>query len=168
MPPHDHATASGTVTHLFGHRFVLKAKKGDLLADLTPKGRDQIALRIGDTVTIEGEMKPTELKVERLTRAGKSIVIEHHHPPHHHPPHHHEHDHHHHPDADPAIARQAAQEAGFKVLGTPRRKPKHFEVLGKRRGKFAELHIELDGHIRKSKPVEADDPKWSFALEEGV
>jgi hypothetical protein len=34
-------------------------------------------------------------------------------------------------------------------------------VLGRRDGNLEELHIELDGHIRKSKPVAADDPKWS-------
>jgi hypothetical protein len=56
----------------------------------------------------------------------------------------------------------AANKAGFKVLGEPRRKPKHFEVLGVKQGEAVELHIELDGHIRKSKSV--DREKWSSEL----
>ena len=38
----------------------------------------------------------------------------------------------------------------FKVLGGPRRKPKHIEVLGRRKGEVCELHIEFEGRIRKS------------------
>lgn len=161
MPHHERRTETGKVTHLFGHRFVLKTKEGNLLGDLTPHGLDQVTLGIGDTVTIDGEMKPTELKVDRFTRAGQTIVIAHHHPPHHHD--HHDH-HHHHPEANPAVALAAVKAAGFKVLGSPRRKPKHFEVLGKRGRTMSELHVELDGHIRKTKPVAADDPKWSGVL----
>jgi hypothetical protein len=159
MPHHAYKTASGKITHVFGHRFVVKTADGDLLADLTPHGLDQIHLAIGEAVTIEGEMKPTELKVDRLTRAGKSVVIDH---DHHHGPHHH-HDHRH-PPADPAIVVASAKAAGFEVLGTPRRKPKHFEVLGKRGRTYSELHIELDGHIRKAKPVARDDAKWVHDL----
>jgi hypothetical protein len=154
MPPHHPSkTITGKVTHLFGHRFVLKTAQGDILADLTPHGLDQISLRLKDEVTIEGEMKPSELKVEKLTRYGTTIRIEHHHPHHHH--------HGHHPPADPAIVVAAAKDAGFEVLGTPRRKPKHFEVLGKKKRSLSELHIELDGHIRKSQPIEQDDHKWA-------
>ena len=160
---HDKITVSGKITHLFGHRFVVKTAKGHVLADLTPHGEDQIALRVDDVVTLEGEMKPTELKVSRLIRGRKTVEIEHkkkHHDHHHHD--HHHYDHHEH--ADPAVAITAAKAAGFKVLGSPRRKPKHFEVLAQQRGKFSELHIELDGHIRKSKPVDKTDDKWASDL----
>ncbi len=162
MPHHDEKTATGIITHVFGHRFVLKTKRGYLLADLTPHGEEKIKLRIDDEVTVEGEMKPTELKVFKFTRNGKSVRIEHD-PKHHHD--HHHHDRHHHPDADPKVAIDAAKEAGYKVLGEPRRKPKHFEVLGRKKGKLSELHIELDGNIRKMKPVDADDDKWGEAIE---
>ena len=67
----------------------------------------------------------------------------------------------HHPHADPSIVLAAARADGFEILGLPRRKPKHVEVLGRRKGEFNELHIaDLDGHIRKkSKPIAKDDPK---------
>jgi hypothetical protein len=158
MPHHEPRTISGTITHVFAHRFVVRAEQGDVLADITPKGADQIALRVNDTVTCEGEMKPSELKVTRLTRDGETIAIDHKKKPHHD----------HHAPADPAVALSAARAAGFAVLGSPRRKPKHFEVLGKRQGALTELHIELDGHIRKSKPVDRNGHKWAGVLDAGT
>jgi hypothetical protein len=148
LPHHDHTTASGTITHIFGHRFVVQTGKGAILADLTPKGIEQIALRVGDEVTLAGEMKPSELKVTRVTRGGKTVGIEH-------KKKHHDEDR----DADPGLAMRAAKAAGFEPVGQPRRKPKHFEVLGRRNGTFTELHIEFDGHIRKTKPAAGDEPK---------
>jgi hypothetical protein len=55
---------------------------------------------------------------------------------------------------------------GFEPLGQPRRKPKHFEVLGRRTRQLTELHIELNGNIRKMKPVESGDPKWIEVLQQ--
>ena len=45
-----------------------------MLADITPKGLEQIALRLNDTVTVEGEMKPSELKVS--VNLSKSLAEE--------------------------------------------------------------------------------------------
>jgi hypothetical protein len=154
MPHPPNKTITGTVTHIFGHRIVLKTGHGDVLADLTPRGLEQIVLRLNDDVILEGEMKPSEMKVVRLTRAGKTVVVDPKAKPHHD----------HHPHADPSIVLAAAHAVGFEVLRSPRRKPKHFEVLGKRKDELNELHIELDGHIRKSKPVASDDQKWSVEL----
>jgi hypothetical protein len=156
MPEHRTAV-SGKILHVFAHRFVVETAKGAILADVTPKGIEKLALHVGDAVSLEGEMKPSELKVTRLTRGGKTVEVEHKKKPHHDD---HHHDHHHEP-ADPAIVLKAARKAGYEPVGTPRRKPKHFEVLGRRDGAFVELHIELDGHIRKTKPGASDDPKWA-------
>lgn len=154
MPNHHFITASGTITHVFGHRFVLQTGRDAILADITPKGLDQITLHVGDAVTLEGEQKPSEMKVTRFTRDGTTIPIAH-------KPKHHDHAH---GNADPRDALRAAAAAGFEPLGEPRRKPRHFEVLGRRDRHLIELHIELDGRIRKSKPADRDDPKWSEAL----
>ncbi len=137
-----HPIFLGTVTHLFVHRFVIQTADGTMLADLTPEGVEQIALTLGDEVSLEGEMKRSELKVTRLTRAGQTIDIQH-------AKRHHDKDH---LPADPAIALQSARAAGFEPIGEPRRKPKHFEVVARRGGAFFELHIELDGRLRKTKP----------------
>ena len=153
MPDHHDTAASGTITHIFGHRFVVETKTGAILADVTPKGLDQITLRVGDSVALTGEMKPSELKVSRFTGGGRTVEIEHKKK---------HHDHHH--DADPDLALRAATTAGFVTIGQPRRKPKHFEVLGRRNQQLVELHVELDGQIRKSKPVDRHDPKWAHAL----
>jgi hypothetical protein len=156
MPHHENRTVTGKISHVFGHRFVVKTKEGDVLADLTPHGLERISLSVKDAVILEGEMRPTELKVFRLTRDGETIEIEH-------KKKHHDH-HHGHGPADPAVVVEAARKAGFRVLGKPRRKPKHFEVLGVKKGDAVELHIELDGHIRKSKPVHRNEEKWSSEL----
>jgi hypothetical protein len=153
------ASAFGKILHLFAHRFVVQTATGTILADVTPKGIDQIALRVDDTVSLEGEMKPSELKVSRLTRDGRTVQIEHKKKPHHHD----HHDHHHHEPADPNIVLKVARAAGYEPVAAPRRKPKHFEILGRRDGHFTELHIELNGHIRKTKPAASDDPKWEAA-----
>lgn len=153
MPDHHTTAITGKVTHVFSHRFVVETDRGAVLADLTPKGAEQHSLRIGEIVKLQGEMKPSELKVSLLTAGKTTIAIEHKKKPHDH-----------HPHAEPGDALRAARKAGFEPLGEPRRKPKHFEVLGRRDDRLTELHIELDGHIRKMKPVEDADPKWADAL----
>ena len=162
--PHHHRTAiAGKITHVFAHRFVVETPSGAVLADLTPRGTDQVAIQVGDQVKLEGEMKPSELKVTRFTRGRKSIDVEHKH--HEGPGHDHHHDHHHHHGpADPKVVLKSARAAGYEPIGEPRRKPRHFEVLGRRNGELVELHIELDGHIRKIKPDAGDEPKWQDAL----
>ena len=52
MPDHTHITVTGEVTDIFAHRFVVKTDAGKLLADLGPKGAEQVALRDGDEVTL--------------------------------------------------------------------------------------------------------------------
>ena len=132
-------TIIGTITDVFAHRFVIETGEGRTLADLTPGGADKVPLRVGDRVTLIGEMKPSELKVETFTRdGGESIIIDHKKPPHHNI------------GADPKTAMATAERNGYEVLGPPKRKPKHFEVLGRSRdGAVHELHIELNGHLRK-------------------
>ena len=157
--PHasEHISVSGVVTSIFAHRFVVDAGASKFLADLGPEGAHRVRLREGDSVTIHGVRKPSEIKVFEITKAGKRLVrIDHPHKKHGHRPH--EHD-----DVSPAAAIKAVTKARFKVLGKPRRKPKHFEILGRSaKGELIEFHVELDGHIRKRKPAEAGDPKWEL------
>jgi hypothetical protein len=154
MPDHQTTVITGKVTHIFGHRFVVETDRGAVLADMTPKGTEQHSLRVGEVVKLQGEMKPSELKVSLFTVGKTTITIEH------------KKQNDHHPHAEPGDALKAARAAGFETVGKPRRKPKHFEVLGRRNDQLTELHIELDGHIRKMKPVEGTDPKWREALQQ--
>jgi hypothetical protein len=153
MPQHDTITVTGTVTDIFAHRFVIETSSGRILADLTPKGAELIVVRVGDLVTLTGEMKPSELKIARYTKDGEQPLTIDHGPPRHEV------------EADPAAAIKEARNKGYTPLGSPRRKPKHFEILGRSQdGELHELHLEFDGHLRKSKPVDADDPKWAAEL----
>ena len=127
-----------------------------VLADLTPRGLEVVGLRTGDRVALEGEQKPSEIKVSKLERNGETFAIGH--GPHDTREH----------EADPAIAIKTAEDAGYQVIGGPRRKPKHFEVLGKKGAEFEELHIELDGDVRKTKPVSPDDHKMAIRNRAGT
>ncbi len=157
MKSHDHETqsvrkASGAVTEVFAHRFVLKTPDGTVLADLTPHGAADMVLTVGDEIDIEGEQKPSEIKVAKVTRDGRTVVIGRKGPK---PGSHLDR-----PDVDPAPAIAAAEAAGYRVVGEPRRKPKHVEILGESGQHFHELHVGFDGRIRTSRPVAADDGKW--------
>jgi len=147
-------TISGEVTDIFAHRFVIKTATGKILADLGPKGAERVAVKKGDHVKVSGEMKPSELKVGQITKEGEQpIDIDHKKKPH---------EGKHERDADPNIAIRTARAAGFTVIGEPKRRPKHFELLGRKAdGEFAELHVELNGEFRHAKPVAQGDPKWA-------
>jgi hypothetical protein len=149
---------SGQVTDIFAHRFVVKTEKGKALADLGPKGAERVRLKEGDRVELIGDMKPSELKVHSIARNGAGAVLIEHLGKTHHPPHELE-------EADSKTALKTAEANGFTVVGNPRRKPKHYEILGRdAAGDMVELHIELDGALRKTKPVHEDDPKWATEI----
>lgn len=151
----EQTTLSGDVTDVFAHRFVVKTEKGPVLADLGPGGAEKVRLQKGDHVELWGEMKPSELKVSRIVRAGgEAISIGHGKPGGGKE------------DANPAAALRTVEANGFAVVGAPRRKPKHFEILGRdKAGDFVELHLEIDGTLHKSKPVAAGDAKWAQEME---
>lgn len=158
-------TVTGVVTDIFAHRFVLATASGRLLADLTPAGQERIRLAVGDEVTIEGHQKPSEIKVVRLRRGQDDVTI-----------------------GEPGEAREKGEkpdrklrsdpedhaqatrcaiEAGLTPIGHPRRKHKHFEILGRDPdGNLIELHVGLDGTPTKRKVVDADSEKWSEAIED--
>jgi transcription elongation GreA/GreB family factor len=50
---------------------VLKMGSKSVLADLTPRGLEVVGLRTGDRVALEGEQKPSEIKVSKLERNGE-------------------------------------------------------------------------------------------------
>jgi hypothetical protein len=162
MADDDQTTLTGEVTNIFAHRFVVRTETGKVLADLGPEGAEQVTLREGDRLTISGEMKLSEIKVRAIRRdGGQAVLIEHKKPdssPW--PPHPDDH----HDDVDPKHALATAAANGFAVVGSPRRKPKHFELLGKDAGGNFVEHIELGGALRKTRPAEKADTKWADEL----
>ncbi len=143
MPHPDRVKHSGTIGDVFGHRFVLEMRKGNILADIGPKGVEHFRLKTGRQVNIEGKKTPSEVKVRSISRSdGKTVVIDH---PKHSPEQ---------TTTDLSKALRAVKKAGFDAIGEPRRKPRHFEILARNsNGTEVELHVELDGHIRKRKKL---------------
>ena len=145
-------TEAGIIDAVFAHGFVLRRRDGTrLLADVGPKGAEAFRLAEGAEVPIEGEAKPSELKVSSITpKGGEAVAIRHGKP------------HDDHAEIDPAAATAAVERAGLTLVGEPRRKPKHYEVLARRGADLVEVHVEQDGTIRKEKT--ADTGKWADAL----
>jgi hypothetical protein len=138
---HFQTSVSGRVTDIFAHRFVVATSAGTILADLGPKGLQEVTLRVGDDVMLKGEQKPSELKVEAITIGDRTIALK---------P---DSDDHQHPADVERVARNAVANAGFEPVGLVKHKPKHFEILGRRGDAYSEFHVELGGRIRKSKPA---------------
>ncbi|MDX7953271.1 hypothetical protein P7D22_19085 [Lichenihabitans sp. Uapishka_5] len=74
MSQENAVTLKGEVTDIFAHRFVITTASGRVLADLGPKGAEQVGLKVGETVELSGEMKPSELKVKQFTRSGQAPI----------------------------------------------------------------------------------------------
>jgi hypothetical protein len=49
---------------------------------------------------------------------------------------------------------------GYEMIGDMRPVDNHFEVLGKKDGKFSELRINRDGKFNRTRAVEANDARW--------
>jgi hypothetical protein len=162
---HKQISVSGTVTAVFARRFVVEGKNGKHLADMGKEAVEVVALHEGDKVTFKGRRKPFEIKVTEIAKGrGEPIRIERKHK--------HKHDnnnnHGKHPAChDPREAIAAVTLEGFKVLGEPLGKPRHFEILGRSaKGKYVEFRVELDGAIHKRKPADIHETKWASAISE--
>ena len=149
MPHNETIALSGTIQHVFAHRFTLDSEGRTHLADLGPKGAEAFPLAAGLAVTLEGERRPSEIKVTRIATDGGEPVTIAHKKPQHAPGHNH-------PDlpADPANALAAVKDAGWTAEGEPVRKPKHFEIVARQNGgDRIELHVDFAGAIYKQRPA---------------
>jgi len=143
---HQDYSHNGTVRDVFGHRFVLATDDGPILADVGPDAPDSLKLKLGAKVKITGEKTPCEIKV-RLFQSGSGKTIEIQRKPK---------KKHHEEASDPTTALKAALDAGYIVEGEAKRKPKHFEIKAIRGGRRYELHIMMNGDIRKEKPLKEE------------
>ena len=131
---------------------MLKTGSKSVLADLTPRGLEVVGLRIGDRVALEGEQKPSEIKVSKLERNGETFAIGH--GPHDTREH----------EADPAIAIKLPRTPDIKLL-EDRTANQSILRCWEKGAEFEELHIELDGDVRKTKRVSPHDHKWQSEME---
>jgi hypothetical protein len=139
---HKSVKASGTVTDLFGHRFIVQTPHGKLLADIGPKAAETITLRQHDHVELEGEQKPTEIKVHRLAIGTGKMRETHHHGPKH------DKDHGHHDESfGPMEAAAMARAAGYELIGDPQPHKKHFEAVATKDGRTFDIHVHRDGRV---------------------
>jgi hypothetical protein len=149
----------GTVTDVFGQRYVVDDGGKKSLVDIGPKGRDLVTIKSGDKVVVEGDLtaagevhalrvvvadKPAvELPApgswwQKLTGAEKAER----------------------PQLTPQVAKDMVAKGGYEVVGEPRPEKKHFEVLGKKDGQYYEVHAHRDGSLKGIHSVDAKDPKW--------
>ena len=151
------ASISRTVAAVFAHRLVVEISDPQFLAKIGSEAVGRIGVREGDKVTLKGKRKPFEIKVTELEKGvGKPIRIERKK----------EHGHDKRRDyRDPGDAIAAVAREGFEVLGEPRRKPMHFQTLGRStHGDFTEFQVGLRGAIGKHKPADIHRPKWQSAI----
>lgn len=141
------ARLSGTVTDVFGTRFVVETATGNVLVDIGPKGADRVVIKRGEKIGIEGDRRANEVRAHRVTmgdghaytvdKPGKSWrewltgnrtpVAK--------------------PSFDPAQARNLATGKGYQVSGEPVAMRRHFKVMAAKDGKNYELLVHRDGRI---------------------
>ncbi len=150
---------TGTVTDVFGQRYVVEGDGKKSLVDIGPKGRDLVTIKSGDKVAVEGELTDAgEVHALRVSVADKPVVelpapgswwqkltgaekAEG-------------------PELTPQVAKEMVAKGGYEVLGEPPAKKKHFEVLGKKDGQYYEVHAHRDGSLKGIHSVDAKDPTW--------
>ncbi|KQP16495.1 hypothetical protein [Methylobacterium sp. Leaf93] len=134
------ATTTGIVWAVFGHRLALEGNGTRSLADLGPKAVSEGMPRVGDAVTVEGEVTPCEIKVSRLVLADGTVHII-------------ARPEKGHGKGDPDAAVRLVRDAGYRVEGPPLRKLRHFEIRGIRDGETFDVHVHDDVGIRKEKRI---------------
>ena len=59
----------GTITDVFGRRFVVETATGKVPVDIGPKGADKVTIKRGEKIEIEGDRNEDLLRAHRVTLA---------------------------------------------------------------------------------------------------
>lgn len=145
MPHHHDVKTSGTITDVFGHRFVVKTRTGTVLADIGPDAAARITLGANQPVKLEGEQKPTEIKVHRIS-VGGSAYVEAHHEPRDRKEHGEQEN-----DFTAADAKRIAEKEGFRIVGALTPHKKHYEATAEHGGSRHDIHVHKDHIMKKHK-----------------
>lgn len=139
----------GTVTDVIGRHLVVGASTGKVVVDLGPSATEQSALKTGDKVTIEGDLKKDDrLRADRITLSdgkiyevskkktwfewltGKPAAV-----------------------ATPFTkeeAKKIATDKGYVVTGDLTPDKKHYVGVASKSGKSLEIDVHRDGKIEES------------------
>lgn len=155
-------TVKGTVTDVFGHRYVVDEGGKKSLIDIGPKGSDSVSLKSGDSVTIEGELTGAgEVRAQKVA-VGSAAAVEL-------------------QDKSwwdkltgggddknakfgPEEAKAIVAKAGYEPVGEPQPEKKHFEVLAQKDGKYFEVHAHRNGDVKHERVVDASNSKWGSLI----
>lgn len=154
---------NGTVTDVFGQRYVVEDSGKKSLVDIGPKGNELVSIKSGDKVIVQGELTdagevhalsvavadkpPVELPGQkslwqRLTGAEPKDKVA----------------------LTPAMAKDMVTKGGYEVVGEPRPEKKHFEVLAMKDGHYYEVHAHRNGELKGIRSVDSKDPKWAALI----
>ncbi len=144
----EQAKISGTITDIYGPRFVLETGSGRVLVEMSPRGMDKVKLKTGEKIDVEGERMQNQLRAQRVTladghayttgkkqRTWREFVTGK-------------------PEPDRNVAFMAADASkiatagGYAVRGEPKADGRQFMVMGTKDGKDYELNVRKDGRIQ--------------------
>ena len=143
------AKISGTVTDVFGPRFVVETATGKVLVDIGRRGADKVAIKRGEKIEIEGDRHKDQLRAHRVTLAdghayevdkrgrgwgewmfGKRAAGQA-------------------GPFGPVEAKKLAADKGYQVSGEPVAMKKHFRVMASKDGKSYELQVHRNGRVEE-------------------
>ena len=147
---------SGTVTGVFGHRFVIRSDEGKWLANFGRKGRAYTIFEEGEKVVVKGRLKNFEIKVSEMKKdmGGHARIVKER-------------------DrvetevsgSDTHDAIVAVEHLGFEIMGDPLQKPKYFVIRGRSStGEMRKFDVNFDGVIRGQKAVGLHHQKGNSAI----
>jgi hypothetical protein len=147
---------SGTVIGVFAHRFLIQGVERKWLANIGRRSKSHVDLQDGDKVFVKGELRHSEIRVSEMQRDLGRLIHKSNEKAHSH--------HKDHSYRDPREAVAVVEQLGFQVVGDPRRKPKHFVILGRSRTRaMRKFKVNFDGEVRGQKVADHDDQKPSAA-----
>lgn len=148
----------GTVTDVIGRRVIVQGPDGKVLVDLGPRATNQTALKSGDKIVVDGDMRKGDQLLARqvTTTDGQSYVIRRKTgwmdwltgrkpPP---------------PQAFTATeARAVAIKQGYTLTSEPMSEKAHFVANATKDGKPFEVDIHRDGKVVANPPFGAADAR---------
>lgn len=156
------AKITGKVGDVFGRRVVIETASGKTLVNLGPRAREQVALKSGDQITVEGDLRRgDEMIAKRVTLSdgrmldvnrkktwyewltGKAPAAA--------------------AAFGPDEARKIATAKGYTITAGPTPQKAHFTASATKDGKSYEIDIHRDGRVVADTVFDADAARKTLA-----